>query len=80
LDQLGRVHSVAATYTGPLLFHRTRADFLAGDEPMAEPKKNDTPIEKQFESGIDPDNSLLPMLIGGLVLIVIGAIIVMMLV
>lgn len=44
---------------------------------MSEPKKKDTPIEKQFESGIDPDNSLLPMLIGGLVLIVIGAIIVM---
>ncbi|WP_181170295.1 MULTISPECIES: hypothetical protein [unclassified Mesorhizobium] len=45
---------------------------------MTEPKKNGTPMEKQFESGIDPDNSLLPMLIGGLVLIVIGAIIVMM--
>jgi hypothetical protein len=45
---------------------------------MVEPKKNDKPITKQFESGIEPDNSLLPMLIGGLVLIVIGAIIVMM--
>lgn len=45
---------------------------------MVEPKKNDKPITNQFESGIDPDNSLLPMLIGGLVLIVIGAIIVMM--
>ena len=47
---------------------------------MVEPKKNDKPmpITKQFESGIDPNNSLLPMLIGGLVLIVIGAIVVMM--
>ncbi|MER8530220.1 MULTISPECIES: hypothetical protein [unclassified Mesorhizobium] len=45
---------------------------------MAEPKKNHEQITKQFESGIDPDNSLLPMLVGGLVLIVIGAIIVMM--
>ncbi|WP_181167499.1 MULTISPECIES: hypothetical protein [unclassified Mesorhizobium] len=45
---------------------------------MAERKKSDKPITKQFESGIDPDNSLLPMLIGGLVLIVIGAIVVMM--
>lgn len=45
---------------------------------MAKPRKNDTSIEKQFESDIDLDNSLLPMLIGGLVLIVIGAIIVMM--
>ena len=44
---------------------------------MAEPKKSDKPTIKQFESGIDPGNSLLPMLIGGLVLIVIGAIIVM---
>lgn len=44
---------------------------------MNEPKKNGTPVEKQFESGVDPDNSLLPMLIGGLLLIVIGAIIVM---
>ncbi|WP_198021781.1 hypothetical protein [Mesorhizobium sp. WSM3224] len=45
---------------------------------MDEPKKNDKPITKPFESGVDPDNSLLPMLIGGLVLIVIGAIVVMM--
>ncbi|MBZ9710405.1 hypothetical protein FJ970_32770 (plasmid) [Mesorhizobium sp. B2-1-8] len=45
---------------------------------MAEPNKSDKPTTKQFESGIDSDNSLLPMLIGGLVLIVIGAIIVMM--
>ncbi|MCZ8548341.1 hypothetical protein OOJ09_29580 [Mesorhizobium qingshengii] len=45
---------------------------------MAEPKKSDKPIARQFESGIDPDNSLLPMLIGSLVLIVIGAIVVMM--
>ncbi|MER9664747.1 hypothetical protein [Mesorhizobium sp. M0159] len=45
---------------------------------MAEPKKSDKPITTQFESGIEPDNSLLPMLIGGLVLIVIGAIVVMM--
>jgi len=44
---------------------------------MAQQGKNNTPLEKQFESGIDPENSLLPMLIGGLVLIVIGAIIVM---
>ncbi|WP_176479083.1 hypothetical protein [Mesorhizobium sp. WSM3860] len=45
---------------------------------MIEPKMNDKPVAKQIDSGIDPDNSLLPMLIGGLVLIVIGAIIVMM--
>ncbi|MEO5758567.1 MAG: hypothetical protein ABIQ51_17095 [Mesorhizobium sp.] len=45
---------------------------------MPEPKKSDKPITKQFESGIDSDNSLLPMLIGGLVLIVIGAVVVMM--
>lgn len=40
---------------------------------MVEAKKSDKPIARQFESGIDPDNSLLPMLIGGLVLIIIGA-------
>lgn len=45
---------------------------------MAEPKKNDKRVTKEIDSGIDPDNSLLPMLIGGLVLIVIGAIVVMM--
>ena len=49
-----------------------------GDEPWLKPKKNDKPITRQFEFGIDPDNSLLPMLIGGLVLIIIGAIVVMM--
>ncbi|WP_195174659.1 hypothetical protein [Mesorhizobium sp. INR15] len=45
---------------------------------MVERKKKDKPVTGQFESGVDPDNSLLPMLIGGLVLIVIGAIVVMM--
>ena len=45
---------------------------------MAEPKKSVKTITKQFESGVDPDNSLLPMLIGGLVLMEIGAIVVMM--
>ena len=45
---------------------------------MVEAKKTDKSIAMQFESGIDPDNSLLPMLIGGLVLIIIGAIAVMM--
>lgn len=45
---------------------------------MIERKKNEKRVIKQFESGIDQDNSLLPMLIGGLVLIVLGAIIVMM--
>ena len=44
---------------------------------MAERKKNDEQAT-EIESGIDPDNSLLPMLIGGLVLIVIGAVVVMM--
>jgi hypothetical protein len=58
--------------------YRTHADFLARRRAMAEPKKSDETVTKQFESGVDPDNSLLPMLIGGLVLIVIGAIIVMM--
>ncbi|MET3594701.1 MULTISPECIES: hypothetical protein [Mesorhizobium] len=45
---------------------------------MAEPKKNDEQAMGEIESGIDPDNSLLPMLIGGLVLIVIGAVVIMM--
>ncbi|MBZ9708549.1 hypothetical protein LB543_17665 [Mesorhizobium sp. ESP7-2] len=45
---------------------------------MPEPKNKDKPSQREIDSGIDPDNSLLPMLIGGLVLIVIGAIIVMM--
>lgn len=33
---------------------------------------------KQINSEVDQDNTLLPMLIGGLVLIVIGAIVTMM--
>ena len=45
---------------------------------MIERKKNEKQVIKQFESGIDQDNSLLPMLIAGLVLIVVGAIVVMM--
>lgn len=44
---------------------------------MTEPKKDDTPVTNHFESGIDLDNTLLPMLIGGLVLIVVGAVAVM---
>ena len=46
---------------------------------MAEPKKNDKPIASAIETAgdIDPKNSLLPMLIGGLVLIVVGVIAVM---
>ncbi|WP_287098454.1 hypothetical protein [Mesorhizobium sp.] len=44
---------------------------------MTEPKKDDTPTANHFELGIDLDNTLLPMLIGGLVLIVVGAIAVM---
>ncbi|MER8522492.1 MULTISPECIES: hypothetical protein [unclassified Mesorhizobium] len=44
---------------------------------MTDPDKNDTPVANQFESGVDLNNTLLPMLIGGLVLIVIGAIMVM---
>lgn len=44
---------------------------------MTDPNKNDTPTVKQFESGVDLSNTLLPMLIGGLVLIVVGAIVVM---
>ncbi|MER9216887.1 hypothetical protein NKI54_33750 [Mesorhizobium sp. M0663] len=44
---------------------------------MTDPHKNDTPVAKQFESGVDLNNTLLPMLIGGLMLIVIGAIVVM---
>ena len=46
---------------------------------MVEPKKNDKPIVSAIETGgdIDPNNSLLPMLIGGLVLIVVGVIAVM---
>ncbi|MGO4568918.1 hypothetical protein AB4Z52_28695 [Rhizobium sp. 2YAF20] len=45
---------------------------------MIKSKKNDKQVTKKIESGIDSDDSLLPMLIGGLVLIVIGAIVVMM--
>ncbi|UDL90416.1 hypothetical protein LGH82_03325 [Mesorhizobium sp. PAMC28654] len=52
--------------------------FLGWRRAMIEPKKNEKRAIKQFESGIDQDNSLLPMLIGGLVLIVVGAIVVMM--
>ena len=46
---------------------------------MVKPKKNDKPVIRAIEtdSDIEPDNSLLPMLIGGLVLIVIGTIVVM---
>ncbi|WP_292404712.1 hypothetical protein [Mesorhizobium sp.] len=44
---------------------------------MTDPNKNDTPTVKQFEPGVDLSNTLLPMLIGGLVLIVVGAIAVM---
>ncbi|MER8555961.1 hypothetical protein [Mesorhizobium sp. M0220] len=47
---------------------------------MTDSNKNDTPMAKQFESGVDLNNTLLPMLIGGLVLIVVGAIVVMTLV
>jgi len=66
--------------TQALSFTRRMPIFLARRRAMVEPKKNDKPmpITKQFDAGIDPNNSLLPMLIGGLVLIVIGAIIVMM--
>ncbi|MGB8292776.1 MAG: hypothetical protein WCE42_33595 [Rhizobium ruizarguesonis] len=39
---------------------------------------DDEPVTKQINSEVDQDNSLLPMLIGGLVMIVIGAIVVMM--
>ncbi|MDG4891458.1 MULTISPECIES: hypothetical protein [unclassified Mesorhizobium] len=35
---------------------------------MVKPKKNDKPVSRQFESNINRDSSLLPMLIGGLVL------------
>jgi hypothetical protein len=69
---------VTVTYAGVAPFAGRMPIFLARRRAMVEPKKNDKPITNQFESGIDPDNSLLPMLIGGLVLIVIGAIIVMM--
>jgi hypothetical protein len=44
---------------------------------MADSKKNEKQAKMEIKSGIDPDNSLLPMLIGGLVLIVFGAIVVM---
>ena len=47
---------------------------------MVKPRKNDKPVITAIETDgdIEPDNSLLPMLIGGLVLIIIGAIVVMM--
>lgn len=43
---------------------------------MIEPTDHDKRTA-QIESGIDPDNSLLPMLVSGLVLIILGAIVVM---
>lgn len=49
----------------------------AVETSMTDPNKNDTTTVKQFESGVDLSNTLLPMLIGGLVLIVVGAIAVM---
>ena len=47
---------------------------------MVEPKKSDKPVVSAIETegDIEPDNSLLPMLIGGLVLIIVGAIVIMM--
>ncbi|MBB2830671.1 UNVERIFIED_ORG: hypothetical protein GGD51_000772 [Rhizobium esperanzae] len=39
---------------------------------------DDVPVTKQTNTEADEDNSLLPMLIWGLVMIVIGAIVVMM--
>ena len=47
---------------------------------MVKPKKNDNPAISAIKANGDTerDDSLLPMLIGGLVLIVIGAIVVMM--
>ncbi|WP_434713557.1 hypothetical protein NMA58_24835 (plasmid) [Rhizobium sp. YTUHZ045] len=39
---------------------------------------DDEPVTKQINTEADQDNSLLPMLIWGLVMIVIGAIVVMM--
>jgi hypothetical protein len=45
---------------------------------MVHPRKIKKPSSSiDAESGAGPDNSLLPMLIGGLVLIVIGAVVVM---
>jgi hypothetical protein len=47
---------------------------------MVEPKKNDEPVVSAIETvgDIEPDNGLLPMLIGGLVRIIVGAIVIMM--
>lgn len=47
---------------------------------MVEHKESDAPLTSSVDSarGADSENTLLPMLIGGLVLIVLGAIVVMM--
>lgn len=44
---------------------------------MVESDKNEKPVVRQFASDVGPDNSLLPMLIGGLVMIILGAIVIM---
>lgn len=49
-----------------------RKQSLSPQTTMAKPEKNHTQIARLFGSHIDPDNGLLPLLIGGLVLIVIG--------
>lgn len=59
------------------------ASFLAAlfrkERTMVHPReiKRPSPSSIDAESGAGQDNSLLPMLIGGLVLIVIGAVVVM---
>jgi hypothetical protein len=70
--------AVTATYIGNTPLAERLPLFLSWRRAVVKPKKNEKPITREIESGIDPDNSLLPMLIGGLVLIVLGAIIVMM--
>lgn len=55
-----------------------RARFAPMETPMPDSKMKEKPLPREIDSGIDPDNSLLPMLLGGLVLIVLGAIVVMM--
>ncbi|TAV40908.1 hypothetical protein [Rhizobium leguminosarum] len=56
---------------------RTAAGILEWRQAMNK-STDDEPVTKQINSEVDQGNSLLPMLIGGLVMIVIGAIVVMM--
>ena len=58
---------------------RLRLDYALERKTMVDDHKISRPVVSSSEaaSGASPDNSLLPMLIVGLVLIVVGAVVVM---